>query len=305
MPHFKFLALAGLGLLGALASAQTPSETPPAPAAPAYFKEVGNIVGKAGTQNSDGSYRINIPRSDYSFKNSNDMPIPEDLGLATYIALSGSAERSLAVGDVAVLQGEIDGVIDVLRAGGFEVVALHNHMTEERPRLFFMHFQAIGKPSDLAKTFKAAVNKLGKETTPKPRSSGRTPDLVPDALQANLGTKPQIFPSGVIRFSNPRKDLTVTVNDLSFTPGMGLASWAAFHGCECGFTMVMGDTCCKRGELQRVIDALRKGGIHITSIHNHTLGISQEVIFLHYEGEGNSLELAQTIKSCWNVLGKN
>jgi len=86
---------------------------------------------------------------------------------------------------------------------------------------------------------------------------------------------------------------------------MGLASWAAFNACECGKTMVMGDTCCEPGELQSVIDALRKASIHITAIHNHLLGASHDTMFLHYDGEGDALNMAAGIRAAWDSLGKS
>ena len=294
-PSFKLVAIL-IGLASSLAFAQ---QTP----VPTYFQDASKAIGKAGTLNADGSYRINLPRKDVSFTHASGMPIDADLGLATYIAFHGTEDKALAVGDVAMLEGEIDGVIDNLRAGGFEVVALHNHMTTEEPRLFFLHFQASGKPTDLSSTFRKAIDVLGHGTTrpilPKPGK----PKLDADAISAVLGTKPQVFPSGVLRYANPRKDISVSVDDQVFLPGMGLGSWAAFYACECGLTLVMGDTCTVRSDLQQVIDALRKGGVHITAIHNHTLGGTQEVIFLHYEGEGDAVKLAGGIKTCWNVLG--
>lgn len=294
-PSLKLAAIL-IGLTSSLAFAQ---QTP----VPSYYEDAGKTIGKAGTLNADGSYRINLPRKDVNFTHASGMPIDADLGLATYIAFHGTEDRALAVGDVAMLEGEIDGVIDNLRAGGFEVIALHNHMTTEEPRLFFLHFQASGSPAVLAATFRKALNVLGHGTARPILGKPGKPKLDADALSTVFGAKPQVFPSGVLRYANPRKDIKVSVNDESFLPGMGLASWAAFYACECGQTLVMGDTCAVRTDLQQVIDALRKGGIHITSIHNHTLGGSQEVIFLHYEGEGDAVKLAGGIKACWNVLG--
>lgn len=69
-------------------------------------------------------------------------------------------------------------------------------------------------------------------------------------------------------------------------------------------TMVMGDTCCLRSELQSAIDTLRKASMHITAIHNHILGGSREVMFMHYEGEGEASAFAKGIRACWDVLGK-
>jgi hypothetical protein len=271
---------------------------------PAYLESVGRVVGHSGALNSDGSYRINLPRTDVDFKNANGMPIPADLGLATYIAFSGTEDRSLAVGDVAMLDHEIDTVIDILRAGGFEVVALHNHMTTESPRLFFAHFQAFGPPEELAYTFRKAIDVLGKVKPPsKVASFPGKPVLDQGALEQILGAKAQVFSSGVVRFANPRKDLSVSLGDQRFLPGMGLGSWVAISTCECGMTMAMGDTACLRSELQGAIDALRKAGIHITAIHNHILGGNTEVSFLHFEGEGDAVAIAKGVKECWSKLG--
>ncbi len=290
-------------LVTAIAAAITTLAFTQAPPVPNHFQAISVIVGKTGTMNSDGSYRINVPRNDVKFTNSAGMAIPADMGLVTYIAFSGSADRVLAVGDVAMLDDEIDRVIDALHAGNYEVVALHNHMTTEHPRLFYMHFQVTGRPSEIAQTFRSALRILGtRSQTAAPPSTGK-PKLDTDALAGVFGSKPQLFPSGVVRFANPRKDIDVTISDLKFTPGMGVGSWAAFYACECGLTMVMGDTCCVRADLQSVVHQLRKAGIHITAIHNHILGGSREIEFLHYEGEGDSLKMAAGIKACWMGLG--
>jgi hypothetical protein len=231
------------------------------------------------------------------------MVIPADLGLATYIAFSTATENSIAIGDVAMLEGEIDRVIDGLRAGNFEVVSIHNHMTSEDPRLFYVHFQRKGSPVAMAADFKNVVAVLGHGAKRIIAPNVGKPKLDADALTAAFGSKPQVFPSGVLRFANPRKDIKPTLDGENFLPGMGLGSWAAFTACDCGLTMVMGDTSCTRDDLQKVIDTLRKGGIHITSIHHHVLGASIDTAFLHYEGEGDSVKLATTIKACWQTLG--
>lgn len=268
------------------------------------FQQVGSIIGKAGQVNADGSYRINLPRTDVTFQNANGMVIPADMGLATYIAFNGTAEEALAVGDVAMLEHEIDSVIDTLREGNIEVVALHNHMTVEEPRLFFAHFQGTGTADSLARTFRKATNILGK-LKPRPKITAKPGKVALDeeGLTKLFNQQPQKFPSGVLRFATPRKDLSIALEKSKFLPGMGLGSWVTFHACECGMTMAMGDTCCLKSELQGAIDALRKAGVHITAIHNHILGGSQEVSFLHYEGEGDLLKLANGVRNCWKVLG--
>ncbi len=296
----KTLIFAALVLISCFAQAQ---QTP----VPTYYQGAAKTIGKAGTLNADGSFRINIARTDVTFTNLKGMPIPADLGLSTYAAFSGDATNALVVGDVAMLAGEIDGVIDALRAGGIEIVALHNHMTTEEPRLFYMHYQGHGAVKDLSTTLRNAFSLLGKKQSEvTPTSKPGKPKVDWAMVASTFKVKPQSFPSGVVRFANPRKDLKVTVDGLPFTPAMGLASWAAFSTCECGLTMVMGDTCCSgRTELQGVIDALRKAGVSVTAIHNHVYQGSQEVLFLHFEGEGDAVNLAEGIRSGWDKLGKS
>ena len=66
--------------------------------------------------------------------------------------------------------------------------------------------------------------------------------------------------------------------------------------------MLMGDTCMKPAELERTIDALRKGGVSISGIHNHMLGEAEEVMFLHFEAEGDAATLGGTIRAAWDGL---
>jgi biotin operon repressor len=276
------------------------------PTTPSYYADAAKTIGKPGTMNADGSFRINIARKDVTFTNDNGMVIPFDLGLSTYAAFSGTEDNSLVVGDVAMLSHEINAVIDALRAGGIEIVSLHNHMTTENPRLFYMHYQGHGKVAELSETLKKAFSILGSKKA-KTAAFGKPgkPKIEWSSIEAILGAKPQTFPSGVVRFSNPRKDFKLTVDGLPFTPGMGLASWAAFSPCPCGLTMAMGDTCTNsRAELQGAIDAMRKAGISITAIHNHVYQGSQEVLFMHFEGEGDVAKLAAGIRNAWDALGK-
>ncbi len=295
----KTIALATLALTACAVQAQQPP-------VPAYYQVAAKIIGKSGTLNADGSYRINIPRTDVAFTNWKGMPIPADLGLVTYAAFFGDESNAIVVGDTAMLAPEIDGVMDALRAGGLEIVSLHNHMSTESPRLFYMHFQGHGSVKALSSTLHDAFSLLGKQQPGVllPANPGK-PKVDWAAIELTFKVKPQTFPSGVVRFASPRKDLKVTVDGLPFTPGMGVGSWAAFTRCECGLTMVMGDTCCSsRTEVQAVIDAYRKAGISITGIHNHIYQGSQEILFLHYDGEGDAQKLATGIRAAWDTLGK-
>src|SRR3954469_1982879 len=89
--------------------------------------------------------------------------------------------------------------------------------------------------------------------------------------------------SGVFKVSAPRGDLAVTVNGVHVTPGMGLTSWAAFHaaGKE---TMVMGDTVLAEDQVNPVMSTALDNGLEVTALHNHFLGDSPKVMFMHIGG---------------------
>jgi hypothetical protein len=267
------------------------------------WKPVDEALGKPGELAKDGSFKVTVLRTDVAVKSTSGMPIPAALGLNSYAAFTGSPEKATVVGDTCMLAHEVNPVIDALRAGGIEVVAVHNHMLTDEPRLVFLHFQGHGEAKALAATIRVAWNVLGTPKPPQeaPKLEGaKEPDW--KALSEILGRSGPPAKDGCYRVTLPRTDLDVKLDDQGLVPGVGLACWAAFYACPCGRTMVMGDNCVRRSELQATIDALRKHGINITGLHNHLLGQSTDVMFLHIEAEGDAVELARGIRGAWDTL---
>jgi hypothetical protein len=273
----------------------------------APWKPVSDAIGRPGELQKDGSFKVTLLRTDVAVKTARGMPVPTGLGLNSYAAFAGTPERAAVVGDMCLLAAEVEGVIDALRAGGIEVIALHNHMLSGEPQLLFLHFQGSGDARGLAKTLRGAFDRIGKAAPPPaapppaPASAGAK-EIDWGALARILGRDASMAGDGTGKFTLPRADLEVKLAGTSLTPGVGLACWAAFAACPCGETMVMGDTCVKPGELQGAIDTLRRGGVSVSGIHNHMLGEKEEVMFLHFEGEGDAAALARTIRAVWDGL---
>jgi hypothetical protein len=80
------------------------------------------------------------------------------MGVNTWAVFAGSPDAALVDGDFAMLDGEVQNVLKALRHGGIEIVAIHNHMIGEEPRITFLHFWGMGRASDLASTIKAALD---------------------------------------------------------------------------------------------------------------------------------------------------
>jgi hypothetical protein len=76
----------------------------------------------------------------------------------TWAAFAGSDDLAVVDGDFAMLESELQGVLKTLRKAGIDIVAIHQHMTGEEPRIMFLHYWGIGRTEDLAKGIKAALD---------------------------------------------------------------------------------------------------------------------------------------------------
>lgn len=116
------------------------------------------------------------------------------------------------------------------------------------------------------------------------------------AVDAALGRSGQIQPGEVYKFAMPRKDLKVTKDGITVAPGLALGSWAAFKkmGNE---TMLMGDLVLTEEEIEPVMLKLQQEGIEQTSIHNHLLGETPHIVYMHIAGHGDAVKLATSLSA--------
>lgn len=115
-----------------------------------------------------------------------------------------------------------------------------------------------------------------------------------DVEQA-LGRAGTLLPGDVYKVSFPRSDLNVTLDGVTIKPALALGSWAAFKEIGGGHVMAMGDLVLLESEVPRVIDALQKGGIEQSALHNHLLGEFPHVMYMHFDGHGDAATLARTL----------
>jgi hypothetical protein len=87
-----------------------------------------------------------------------DAEVGNTMGVNTWAAFAGSDERAVVDGDFAMLESELQTVLKTLRKGNIEIVAIHQHMTNEQPRIMFLHYWGVGRADDLAKAVKAALD---------------------------------------------------------------------------------------------------------------------------------------------------
>ena len=172
-PHTMYMHVGGHGdgaklaatLRAALALSRTPFPAPTAgapPAAPAALDldtaAIDRTLGHAGKENG-GVYAISVTRADGPHRAG--MVIPDAMGAAIAINFqpTGSGRAAIA-GDLVLTAAEVNPVLRALRANGIEIEALHNHMLDDQPRLFFMHFWANDDALKLARGLRAALDKM-------------------------------------------------------------------------------------------------------------------------------------------------
>jgi hypothetical protein len=122
-------------------------------------KLLDSILGFSGTMNN-GVYKITIGRPDVKL-NEHGAPVSTFLGFNTWASWQGTSENAAVAGDFTMTADEVAPVIKALIENDIEVVALHNHMVHEDPRIFFLHYWGVGQAEKLAKGLRKALDQTG------------------------------------------------------------------------------------------------------------------------------------------------
>ncbi len=117
-----------------------------------------------------------------------------------------------------------------------------------------------------------------------------------------MGSSGQMQPGDVIKFGMPRKDLHIVLDGVDIKPGLALGSWAAFKRDPSG-AMVMGDLVLTEDEVEPVMMKLQGGGIHESAVHNHLMGESPHVMYVHIASQGDAVQMAKAIHDALALTG--
>jgi len=122
------------------------------------------------------------------------------------------------------------------------------------------------------------------------------------AVEQALGKPGQMQPGDVFRIGMPRTDLSVTVKGVPVKAGFALGSYAAFK--QIGdHAMVMGDLVLLDQEVPAVMSGLLAGGLEVTAVHNHLNEISPHVMYMHYGGHGDAVQMARALRQALSASG--
>ena len=256
---------------------------------------VGKALGKTGSVQPGGVYRVGLPRSDLKVT-LDGVAIKPALALGSWVAFRDMGGASEVMGDLVLTQSEVNPVMTVLEQNGIQITALHNHLLRATPATMYMHIDGRGDAVKLAAAIHAA---LARSRTPF-GASPPAPAAVPLALDTamldkTLGAKGTAN-GGVYQFSIPRAQAP-TAGGMAIPPPMGSAIGINFQPTGAGRAAITGDFVLTADEVNPVIKALRASGIEVTAIHNHMLDDEPRLFFMHFWAHDDAAKLARGLRA--------
>jgi hypothetical protein len=273
---------------------------------PADYDGVLKALGKTGDF-KDNVLKVNIPRNDLTVTIDGTLT-PTPFGFGGWLAMTkGSGGMDVMMGDLALLEDEVNPVMSALLDNGLEVTAVHNHFFFESPRIYYMHVHGHGKAADLAKMAKPALDLIGKvpaahQSTVTGAASNIQAGQVDTAkITATVGHAGEQN-GAVYKITIGRDDLKITEMGAAINARMGLNTWAAFYGSDAN-AEIAGDIAMLAQEVTPVLKALRANGLNVVAIHHHMTSTQPAIYFLHYWGTGSVDKLAAGFKAALDLTG--
>jgi hypothetical protein len=268
----------------------------------AGWKQTDDVFGQAGKDLPGEVHRFGWPRADLTVK-VGDVAVEPALALGSWAAFKRTAagRDAMAMGDLVLAPSELDPVMGELQAGGFEILAVHNHLAGETPQVLYLHFHGHGDPAALARTLKAA---LAKTRTPAPSgkpapSPTRDQEQLFGKLQETLGRKGTMVGT-VLQLGVPRAD-AIREGEMEIPPSMGMANAMNFQAVGTRIATT-GDFVLVADEVNPVIRELRAHGLAVTALHSHMLRETPRLFFMHFWGVDSPEKIGEGLKAALSKI---
>jgi len=208
----------------------------------------------------------------------------------------------MVMGDLVLLEDEINPVVTKLIENGIEITAVHNHLLRANPATFYLHIGGMGDPVKLATAIRSG---LAQSKTPMAAPVATPPPPIEiDTAQLDqiIGVKGQAN-GGVYQFGVPRRD-PIMQQDAPLTPPgpLGMATGIGFEPTGGAKAAITGDFVLTADEVNPVIKALRANGIEVTALHSHMLGEQPRLFFMHFWANDDAVKLAKGLRAALDKM---
>ena len=261
------------------------------------WQNVDEAFGRKAAVVAGDVHRYSFPRTDLKVTLDGVMIKPA-LALGGWVAFKPMGGQVMAMGDLVLLQTEINPVMTKLIENGVEITAVHNHLLRSDPATFYMHVGGVG---DAVKMAVALRSGLAESNTPlaAPAPAGAPPAIDLDITQLDriIGVKGQAN-GGVYQFGVPRRD-PVTEDGMTLAPAgpLGVATGIGFQPTGAGKAAITGDFVMTANEVNPVVKALRANGIEVTALHSHMLTEQPRLFFMHFWANDDAIKLADGLRA--------
>src|SRR3984893_10882286 len=199
---------------------------------------IDQALGRSGQKTGD-VYKVRFPRTDLHVS-LHGLAIKPGLALGSWAAFLGTDDNAMVMGDLVLLESELNPVIAKLRSSGFDISAVHNHLMEESPRVLYAHYMGHGPAVQLATSLRAALA-VSKTPLEKPAAAAEeaAPPAWVKAVEEAVGRK-GTFKGGVLSYGVARSD-AVTMGGMTIPPAAGVAEAINFQAADSGNVATTGD----------------------------------------------------------------
>jgi len=266
-----------------------------AKAAEIDWKSADAALGKTASVTGE-VHRYGLPRSDLHVT-LDGVAIKPALALGGWVAFAPAHGEAMVMGDLVLLETEINPVMTKLLEGGLEITAVHNHVLRASPATFYMHVGGHGDPAKMASVIRSALSASKTPFDAPATTAGPAPaiDLDTAKLDQIMGVKGMTV-GGVHQFAVPRRD-PVTESGMQVSGPLGGANAINFQPTGNGKAAITGDFLVTGNEVNPLIRALRAGNIEVTAVHSHMLDEQPRMFFIHFWANDDALKLAQSIRT--------
>ena len=291
MRAVSVLTICAMATIGSAASAQEID-----------WKKVDEAIGRSAAVVSGDVHRYGFPRTDLTVT-LDGVTIRPALALGGWTAFKAVHGGAIVMGDLVLLETEINPVMAKLIENGIDITAVHNHVLRGTPATYYMHIGGHGDPVKLATAIRTGLAESKTPLTP-PAAPASPPaiDLDTSQLDQIIGVKGQAV-GGVYQFGVPRRD-PITESGMAMTPvgPLGLATAINFQPTGGGKAAITGDFVMIAAEVNPVIKALRENGIEVTAIHSHMLDEQPRLIFMHFWANDDAVRLAKGLRAALDKI---
>jgi hypothetical protein len=266
------------------------------------WQKVDDALGRKPAVVAGDVHRYGFPRTDLNVT-LDGVTIKPALALGGWVAFKPMHGDAMVMGDLVLLQTEINPVMTTLIENGVDITALHNHLLRANPATFYMHVGGMGDPIKMANAIRAA---LAESKTPLTASAAATPpppvELDTAQLDQIIGMKGQAT-GGVYQFGVPRRD-PITEQGTPLTPPgpLGMATGIGFQPTGGGKAAITGDFVLTADEVNPVIKALRANGIEVAALHSHMLDEQPRLFFMHFWANDDVNKLARGLRAALDKM---